>query len=268
MSTPLVTRAYNLGLKAVPNFVGSLTEQEISYYESHLDEIPNALRRGFVIPVNKSVTVTSPPSAPMILNPPSTLFKTSDTDLGWWIEKEEQFATKHLGITIDLRKRFDIPEKVPWKSVMPVFDAGGFNNRRMVEIALKGPGHAVYEEADVMKYSGSEAYAQPTLHLIENSLTPTVSTMRKLPNDLRATGESYLRLRGYGFAFALRHFAKSDFLDPKTFTWFPEDRLPDGDVARGGWYSGDRKVRFGWNYPDDWDPCGGARVAMPVFLKP
>ncbi|HEY9585624.1 MAG TPA: hypothetical protein VJJ02_03500 [Candidatus Paceibacterota bacterium] len=52
--TPLVKRAYNLGLKAVPNFVG-LSAEQIAYYEQHLDEIPNALARGFVVsaPVEK-----------------------------------------------------------------------------------------------------------------------------------------------------------------------------------------------------------------------
>lgn len=47
--TPLVKRAYNLGLKAVPNFVG-LSAKMIAYYEQHLREIPAALTRGFIIP--------------------------------------------------------------------------------------------------------------------------------------------------------------------------------------------------------------------------
>lgn len=45
-----VKRAYNLGLKIVPNIHSSLSEEEIAYYENHLAEIPEALRRGFVIP--------------------------------------------------------------------------------------------------------------------------------------------------------------------------------------------------------------------------
>ena len=49
MDTPLVKRAYNLGLKAVPNFL-ALGEEVIAYYEQHLDELPQALNRGFVIP--------------------------------------------------------------------------------------------------------------------------------------------------------------------------------------------------------------------------
>jgi len=53
MSTPLdltyTKRAYNLGLKAVSNFL-FLSEKEIEYYEKHLDELPDAIVRGFVLP--------------------------------------------------------------------------------------------------------------------------------------------------------------------------------------------------------------------------
>ncbi|MFZ1074863.1 MAG: hypothetical protein WAN50_00605 [Minisyncoccia bacterium] len=47
MGTPSIKRAYNLGLKAVPNFV-ALSDDVIAYYEQHLDQIPRALARGFV----------------------------------------------------------------------------------------------------------------------------------------------------------------------------------------------------------------------------
>ena len=50
MDTPLTTRAYNLGLKAVPNFVKVLGEEQIAYYEKHLDELPAAISRGFILP--------------------------------------------------------------------------------------------------------------------------------------------------------------------------------------------------------------------------
>lgn len=45
--TPSIKRAYNLGLKAVPNFE-TLSDDVITYYEQHLDQIPRALARGFV----------------------------------------------------------------------------------------------------------------------------------------------------------------------------------------------------------------------------
>ncbi|MBU6321697.1 MAG: hypothetical protein KGI78_03115 [Patescibacteria group bacterium] len=48
IGTPLLKRAYNLGLKAVPNFE-ALPAAVIEYYEQHLDLIPQALARGFVV---------------------------------------------------------------------------------------------------------------------------------------------------------------------------------------------------------------------------
>ncbi len=51
LNTPLVKRACNLGCKAAANFADVLTEELIEYYEHHLDELPTAIRRGFIIPV-------------------------------------------------------------------------------------------------------------------------------------------------------------------------------------------------------------------------
>jgi hypothetical protein len=260
MNTPLVKRAYNLGCKAATNFVDVLTEAEIEYYEQHLDQLPTAIRRGFIVP--------TPETPAVIESAPATLFKVADTDLDYWLDQMQKFAKKHLGVEIDLRARFDIPAELPWKSVIPVFDPGNLDNRGMVKQALKGLGLAVYEETDVMKYDGSEASSGPTLHFIENSIRPNADTMGKSPNDLRKTGKSYLRLRGYGLAFAVRFFAKKDWLDPETFTWFPEDRLSDGGVALGRWRPDYRRVRFRWYYPGSRCSFGGARVAMPVSLKP
>ncbi|MBP9749201.1 MAG: hypothetical protein KBD21_00465 [Candidatus Pacebacteria bacterium] len=54
--TPFVKRAYNLGLKAVPNFC-TLTPEQVAYYEQHLDEIPTALARGFIDPAKFALLV-------------------------------------------------------------------------------------------------------------------------------------------------------------------------------------------------------------------
>lgn len=252
MNTPLVKRAYNLGLKAVPNFAESLGEEQIAYYENHLDELPSALRRGFVLPGQSAEAL-------------QRSIKTSETDLGWWLGKAQEFSEKRLGVKIVLHERFVIPTELPWKSVIPVFDPG-LTNREMVQKALKGHGLSVREETDVMKYAGSEANNAPTLHFIENSVKPNTDTMNMSPDQLRATGKSFLRLRGYGLAFALHHFATTEHLDPETFTWFPEDRLSGGGVAYGCWRSGG--VGFRWDGADGRASHGGARVAMDVTLQP
>jgi len=202
---------------------------------------------------------------PVIVSP--TLFKASDTDLDYWLDQTQKFTKKHLGVEVNLRERFAIPAELPWKSVLPVFDPGNLDNRGMVEKALKGLGLNVYEETDVMNYASSAMSGAPTLHLIENSIIPNADTMGKSPNDLRETKKLYLRLRGYGLAFALCFSAKKVWLDSQTWTWFPEDRLSDGDVANGYWDPGYRKVGFDWSDPGDRRSSSGARVAMPVSLK-
>jgi len=260
MNTPSGTqymRIYNFGLmvaKKMPTMLPELSEDVIAYYEQNHDKIKEAVIRGFTIPQKE--TVPAPPEVITLRN------------LDWWLAKTEEFSKKHLGVEINLRERFAIPAELPWVSVIPVFDLGNLTNRDAVKKALKGLKLDVYEEVDVMKYAGSEASKEPTLHFIENSVRPDKDSMNLSPDDLRATGNNYLRLRGYALALAVYHFATGEYLDPETFTWFPEDRLPDGRVAFGFWRPSDHRVRFSWSRPDARGSDGGARVAMPVSLKP
>jgi len=117
-----------------------------------------------------------------------------------------------------------------------------------------------------MNYASSAMSGAPTLHLIENSIIPNADTMGKSPNDLRETKKLYLRLRGYGLAFALCFSAKKVWLDSQTWTWF--QRIASRRLRRGRLLgSGRPRVRFYWYSPGDRDSGGGARVAMPVSLK-
>jgi hypothetical protein len=271
MDTPLLRRAYNLGLKAVPNFE-VLSPEQIEYYEQHLGELQAAIRRGFVLPTREAGVTEFARAAvpPVMAAAPSPLFKASDTDLDYWLAQTEVFARQHLGVRINLRERFAIPAELPWRSVIPVFDPGNLDNRDMVKM-LKGLGLDVKEESDVMNYAGSQADKAPTLHLIENLICPnawTLTTPGTSPDEFRATGKLFIRMRGYGLAFGLRFFVKKDWLDPETVTWFPEDRLPDGYVAYGYWDRDNRKVGFCWYGSGSRLSNRGARVALPVSLRP
>ena len=195
----------------------------------------------------------------------SSLFQTTDTDLDWWLEKDKAFAKKHLGADIDFRECFSIPTELPYRSVIPIFDPGNLTNRDMVTKALKSQGLDVYEEVNVMKYAGSVANKKPTLHLIENSVRPEAWTLTNpgtSPDQLLKTDKLFVRLRGYGLAMALYYFAKKDYLDPETWTWFPSDCLADGHVASGGWDPGSGQVRFDCFNPGHRYSFGGARVAI------
>lgn len=253
LTEPMIKKStHDLALLIASNVCAAqLPDNVARHYLENKEEVVSAIIRGFVLPGVNQVTENLAPQ-----------------DLNWWLKKTEEFAKNHLGIEVNLRERFAIPAELPWQSAIPVFDPGKLENRNMVEKALKRQGLAVWEETDVIKYAGSEAGEAPTLHFIENSERPNEDTMNMSPDQLRDTKKSYLRLRGYGLAFAVYHFATRKHLDPETFTWFPEDRLPGGWVARGFWGPASREVLFDWDDPDDRRACCGARVAIPVSLKP
>ena len=216
----------------------------------------------------KLATAASPvPLSPLVSLP--VLFKTEDTNLEEAIALSEKFSAKVLGNSVDLRKLFNLPAKLPWKNVLLVFDPG-YDNRKAVEVAIKGQSLNEWEETDVMKYSESAKSAEPTLHIIENSITPTADTLgdqAKSPNQLNADGRLYIELRGYALAFGQRYFGFKDSLDEFTWTWCPKNRLRGGGVALGGWRPYYRQVWFDWHGSDGVDPSGGARLAIPVQLK-
>ncbi len=201
----------------------------------------------------------------------SPLFKTSDTNLNQAIENAEKFTRKVLGITIEFKSVFDLPSEIPWKNVMVIYDPG-LNNREAVEKTLQGQKLKVYEESDVMQYSGSSASSLPTLCIVENSLRPSEDTLgsnAKSPDQLNADGRNYLDIRGYTLAFGQRYFISKDYLDPQTWTWFPKNRLPSGKVAYGYWSPNPycRRVRFDWRRAGRIDGNFGARLAMSIPLK-
>lgn len=238
-----------------------LSPEVESHYLIYKEEVITALWRGFVFPRGEAVAIEVSPSV---------VYKTADTDLDKWLDQAQKFTKKFLGVEVNLRQQFVIPETIPWPSALPVFDPGNLTNRDMVTKALKGQSLDVYEEVDVMKYAGSEANKEPTLHFIANSVRPdawTLTSQGISPNQLLETGKPFLCLRGYGLAMALYHFAKSDYLDKKTLTWFPKDRLADGSVALGYCSPDSRQVLFPWTSPGSRNSISGARVAIPISLS-
>jgi hypothetical protein len=194
-------------------------------------------------------------------------FRIQDTDLVDWLGKAEAFAKKYFGLDVKLPELFQIPEMVPWKSVLPVFVPAGVNNRKVIEL-LQKLGLNPWEEVDVMQYSNSAASGKHRLFLIANSERPDKDTMGLSPNKFRQTQKLFLGLCGYGMAMGFYHKITEGYLDPKgTITWFPECRLPDGSVVCGHWYLVNREVRFFWRNQNNDDVYGGARLVIPVPLK-
>lgn len=248
MSGTLIEKtSHDLALAVAANVVTCGLPSEVSeHYLANKHLIPEAILRGFTLTAPAAVEVTQ--------------------DLDWWLTKTEEFTKKFLGVEVDLRDRFAIPADLPWKSVIPVFEPGKLTNRKAVQKAIKDSGLAVWEEVDVMKYSGSEANNEPTLHFVQKSIRPDEDTMGMSPDQLVVTGRNWLDLRGYTLAFSIYHFATGEYLDPQTFTWFPNTRLSSGRVASGDWSPDDREVRFLSAGPGSRSDYGGSRLAIPATL--
>jgi hypothetical protein len=250
MGTLIDKTSYDLGLMVAANVATCGLPIDVQeYYLTNRHLIPEALRRGFVLP---SSAVQNAPV----------------TDLNFWLTKTEEFAEKHLGMKINLRERFAIPAELPWPSAIPIFCPAGMANRLAVKILKDSSSLSVYEEVDVMKYSGSQATQEPDLYFIQNSVRPDEDTMGMSPDQLIATDKNWLDLRGYALAFGIYRFTTGKCLDPQTFTWFPNNRLAGGEVAHGRWRPLYRQVRFNWHGPGDRDGDGGARLTISVPLLP
>jgi len=263
-------------MKATPETILSLagrTATKIGSFDPEQDDVQDAISNPEHRYWKAIESVFGKPPEFAVPTPPVPAFEfprtfsASATNLDEIIPVTEHFAKKFLGVTVNLRERFDFPTELPWKDVLLAFDPG-LNNRQAVEKALKAQKLTVYEESNVMEYARSEAFAQPTLHIIENSIRPTEDTLGKSPNQLNADGRPYLELRGYALAFGLRYFASKDYLDPETWTWFVQNVLPSGKVACGCWRPLPlfRKVKFDWHGAGNSHPAMGARLAM--FVKP
>jgi hypothetical protein len=194
------------------------------------------------------------------------LFKAEDADLNFWLQKSQEFTKKFFGVEVDFRK-FEIPKQFPWGSVLPVFDPGNITNRQAIEV-LQKLGLKVWEEVDVMEYTGSEVGGKPSLTFIQKLISPDGETMGMSPNQLVETGKNWLYLRGYTLAFGLYCFATSKYLDTETFTWFPNCHLSAGGVAHSLCRPAHGGVGFGWFGASNCHDSGGARLAMPVSLVP
>lgn len=249
------TRELALLIAANVRIADLLPEVE-AFYLANKGKIVEAIRRGFIIPEVEAIAL------PLV-------FQTADTDLDWWLDQADEFARVHLRVIVSFRKMFVIPAKLPWPSAIPVFDLGTLTNRDVLR-SLEKLGLNLWEERDVMAYSGSKANGVPSLHLIANSIKPDADTLTnpgQSPDDLLRTGKPYLGLRGYGLASGLFFSVKKEHLDVNTWTWFPKDRSGDGNVARGDWHPDNGPLRFRCGRPGYRDSNSGARAVVSCPLR-
>ncbi len=186
------------------------------------------------------------------------------------IEAMETYAKKAFGLEVKLAEMFNlsaIPEllvQVDWTSVLPVFFPAKFDNRQAVNSLVTAGRKKPYEEVDVMQYTGSAGSEKARLLLVENSPRPSPDTMGQSPDSLVKSGGLWLPIPGYAIAQGLRYQLTHDYLDPETWTWFPNERLPDGGSACGDWRPGSGDVWFSWGGSAGEYDDAGARLAIKV----
>ena len=251
---------YDLAILVAGQVVATnLTEEVERHFLAQKQEIPLALQRGFVL----SGTIT-PSAVPVEM----AGYPIEETDCFLWLGHMERFAERCFGIKIALREMFPLPSRLPWKQVLPIFNPG-LTNREMVDKVFISRELTPYESVDVMRYSGSGASA-PCLYFTKRSAKPTLATMGLPPKFAKhwfaGRQTAPLNLCGYGIGTSLCYEVEKQFLDPGTWTSFPENTLSVGDVAYGNCLPHDSKVRFGCSYSDFGDDDFGFREA--ICLKP
>lgn len=264
MVEPLIRRStHDLAILIASQVTSaSLTEEVERHFLAQKQEVPFALQRGFVLP---SAII---PSAVLV---EMGGYPTKETDCFSWLAHMEQFSERYFGTKVSLREMFPVPTRLPWKQILPIFNPG-LTNREMVDkVFVSRKLITPYESVDVMKYSGSGASA-PCLYLIERSAKPTFATMGLPPKFAKhwfAGRQTVpLNLCGYGIGTSLCHEIEKQFLDRKTWTWFPENILSGDDIADGGYDPFDGKVRFDY-YDSDYEYDNfGFREAICLKPKP
>jgi len=213
-------------------------------------------------------------SAEPVEGPPD-LRNTGQT-FGDWLVAREKLHLFLTGETVVLRDMFAIPDELLSRTdIIPVFRPAGATNRMAMNWQTKLGMNSAYEESPgVDEYKNAGGPEQPELSYISRSVRPDEDTLGKnarSPDQLIAIkGKKWLNLYGWSDANNLHFLITGEYLDSgDTWTWFPEDRLQgDGEVACGRWYSGNAQAGFCWGRRRSCRPSIGARVAIPIPLKP
>ncbi|MDP2593531.1 MAG: hypothetical protein Q8P52_02695 [bacterium] len=209
---------------------------------------------------------------PQIIIP--NLRQTGPT-LAEWLKAREEMHRFLIGETLVLTDIFALTDdELASTTLMPAFRPAGATNQTAVDW-MRRMGTTVFVEDEnkggVMRHKNSKGPSKPELYLINRSIRPDEDTLgdnAKSPDELvKIQNKLWLDLFGWCDADTLHHAVMAEHLDPETWTWFPNERLPGGSVASGRWRPGYRRVRLGWRYSGYRYPRCGARSARKVPLR-
>jgi hypothetical protein len=227
----------------------------------------NEIARSIVVPETKP----EPTRVEIVESTPAPILTKTGLTLGDWLKAREELHRFWTGETVVLRDKFVFTEEdLARQDTIPVFRPAGATNRMAVDWKRR-LGVTVYEEVDVIRYTNSKGLKKHELYLISRSLRPDEETLgenAKTPGQLTAIqNKLWLNLFGWADADSLNFAITGEHLDPETWTWFPNDRLPNGNVASGNWGPCVRRVKFGRSRCDYYWTSMGARAAVKVSLR-
>jgi hypothetical protein len=202
--------------------------------------------------------------------PPKTFFDPrhmiEDTNLRRMIKSAEVFIKKVFDRDIVLLETFDFPKAYPWENMLIAYDPGDRNCSQMFNIFSR-QGLEMSTSVKLIDCVGFEASGTPTLHLIEDS------SLRELTWPNRGSGESpaadrfWLEMRGYTFAFGLKHFVDNKYLDVTTSTLFPKNGVTNLRMisyGEGIMNGAANPVHFSLCSKNEIRPRMRPRLAMPI----
>lgn len=155
------------------------------------------------------------------------------------LREAESFVEKFFGHRLELSERFVMPETLPSSDVIAVYDPGNLDNVQVLErcCAVKRSLANVIVDVPLNLFTGSEAAGAPTLRFAERSERQTSLNLGILSADeVVASGGSSMSLREYIIAFFHYNALTGRYLDSKTSTIFPYNRLRRDVVALARWF--------------------------------
>jgi len=172
-----------------------------------------------------------------------------------------------------LWQQFSLPETLPWKKVLAIFQPEGTNYQDCIEAVKKNGKFKIKVQGpmyDIVSHHTSEKSKRLRLFLTEFSETPNENNMGERPRKLIESGQKFLGLGQYALAAAQHYELTPEHchfdVDGGTITFFPHNQLSFAKhgVIAGYWDGKDHLLRFESVSLDTKNPEYGAREMIEV----
>jgi hypothetical protein len=209
---PMDKRHHDLGVAILGNISQvNIPLEDAEYFLRNKDQIPGALRQGFVRP---------------------RLFGAKEVGIRNELRIAQGYAQDYLNWQGDtLEEMFIVPELFPWESVTAVFIPRGLSPKGAIQVLKEFV--PVECRPDI---SGLSESPRDQLFFVAGQIAGDQVTKGRTPIQLRHSACRYLDLTGLLVAVGtnkLGHLEKGlrDFLNPSLLIYAPDSVLPDGKTV-------------------------------------